>query len=106
MMVLYLSARLISISLSFMHLAHTHSSEWEKQFAALLAYKAKHGHCNAPTKGSPLGRWISKMRKFYKKYDMCKGTKPCGWNDELESRYLKLKHEGFIFSFGAGKGNE
>ena len=46
------------------------------------------------------------MRKFYKKYDMCKGTKPCGWNDELESRYLKLKHEGFIFSFGAGKGND
>ena len=79
------------------------SSAWEKQFTQLLKYRAKHHNCNVPTRGSSLGRWVSKMRKQYRTYDLCK-EKPNDWNDEMEKRYLRLKEVGFVFCFRAGKG--
>ena len=77
-------------------------SAWEKQFTQLLKYRAKHHNCNVPTRGSSLGRWVSKMRKQYRTYDLCK-EKPNDWNDEMEKRYLRLKEVGFIFCAGKGK---
>ena len=69
---------------------------WETTFGELLAYRSKHHTCNVPTKGTNLGRWVSKMRKQYKTYDLRK-EKPDGWNDKMESRYLRLKEAGFVF---------
>jgi hypothetical protein len=43
---------------------------WEDQFAALCAFKAEHGHCNAPrnyAKNRLLGKWVGKQRSAYKK---------------------------------------
>jgi hypothetical protein len=39
---------------------------WEEMFAALVAFKAKHGHCNVPKRGAEhktLGIWVSVQRK-------------------------------------------
>ena len=72
-------------------------SPWEKQFAKLVAYRAIHHNCNVPTRGSSLGRWVSKMRKQYKTYDLCK-EKPKDWNDE--KRLYRLKEVGFVFRAG------
>ena len=72
-------------------------SPWEKQFAKLVAYCAIHHNCNVPTRGSSLGRWVSKMRKQYKTYDLCK-EKPKDWNDE--KRLYRLKEVGFVFRAG------
>lgn len=38
---------------------------WEEMFAALVAFKAKHGHCNVPRKWpehEALGVWVSNQR--------------------------------------------
>jgi hypothetical protein len=40
-------------------------AQWEEQFEALIAYEAKHGHCNVPT-GSQLGNWVGTQRGAYK----------------------------------------
>ena len=40
-------------------------AQWERQFCALAAFKAKHGHCNVPAKypaSPPLGRWLTRQR--------------------------------------------
>lgn len=78
-----------------------HSNAWEKNFTKLLAYRANHKTCNVPTQGSSLGRWVSKMRKQYKMYDLNK-EEPSGWNDEKKNHYQRLKDAGFIFHVGQG----
>jgi hypothetical protein len=40
--------------------------EWEVNFSKLCVFKKKHGHCNVPTKSSPLGRWVSIQRELKK----------------------------------------
>ncbi len=79
-----------------LHSARDNDKTWETIFGELLAYRSKHHTCNVPTKGTNLGRWVSKMRKQYKTYDLCK-EKPDGWNEKMESRYLRLKEAGFVF---------
>ena len=75
---------------------------WETTFEELLAYRSKHHTCNVPTRGANLGRWVSKMRKQYKTYDLRK-EKPDGWNDKMESRYYRLKEAGFVFCAAENK---
>jgi hypothetical protein len=56
--------------LEFMEALHTNWSnlydvKWEQQFACLLEFKRKHGHCNAPTTGAnakKLGCWVNWQR--------------------------------------------
>mmetsp|Transcript_26208 Transcript_26208/g.55305 ORF Transcript_26208/g.55305 Transcript_26208/m.55305 type:complete len:522 (-) Transcript_26208:281-1846(-) len=46
-------------------------ASWDAKFNELVAYKAKFGNCNVPTKyrdNSTLGRWVSTQRAEYKKY--------------------------------------
>ena len=39
---------------------------WTARFLELKKYKKKHGHCNAPRRYGPLGRWIGKQRQYYR----------------------------------------
>ena len=41
-----------------------HRRRWEKNFAALVAYKKAHGDCNAAG-NLPLAHWIARQRKSY-----------------------------------------
>ncbi len=46
-----------------------HAANWEEMFAALVKFKAQHGHCNVPYRYSenpPLGRWVHNQRSNYK----------------------------------------
>ena len=45
------------------------AADWEKNFAALGAYKAKHGRSKVPqawSENPALGRWVAKQRVAYK----------------------------------------
>jgi len=42
-------------------------TEWEDMFNKLMAYKVNHGDCNVPQKWKPLGSWVNRQRKQYKK---------------------------------------
>jgi hypothetical protein len=40
-------------------------AQWERRYRALVAFKAKHGHCNVPAKypaDRRLGQWLSRQR--------------------------------------------
>jgi hypothetical protein len=57
---------------------------WETKFAALKAFKTRHGHCLVPTKNNPtFGYWVSTQRP--KKRRMSK------------ERRKKLERVGFIW---------
>jgi len=42
-------------------------TEWEDMFNKLMTYKVNHGDCNVPQKWKPLGSWVNRQRKQYKK---------------------------------------
>ena len=47
-----------------------YAAYWEEMFAALVTFKAQHGHCNVPhryAENPPLGSWVGAQRKDYKK---------------------------------------
>mmetsp|Transcript_3969 Transcript_3969/g.6058 ORF Transcript_3969/g.6058 Transcript_3969/m.6058 type:complete len:80 (-) Transcript_3969:125-364(-) len=46
----------------------TNDKKWNVRFHQLEAYKAKHGHCNFPTKSGKLGKWIGTQRQYYRDY--------------------------------------
>ncbi len=51
---------------------------WEEQFAALVAYKEKHGHCRIPQKipeTKTLATWCGNVRKAYKNATLAAGKK-------------------------------
>lgn len=46
------------------------NSVWEKKYMQLCDFKEKYGHCNVSlyyASNSVFGRWVSKMREYYKK---------------------------------------
>lgn len=78
------------------------SKDWELAFGKLLEYKAKNGHCNVPTKTSPLGRWVANQRKKYKDWNQ-KNTSPSDANNkEVMRRFDQLEKNGFVFQLGRG----
>jgi len=41
--------------------------KWDLQFATLLEYRGRHGHCRVPTSpGTALSRWVSAQRTAMK----------------------------------------
>ncbi len=45
-----------------------YAANWEEMFAALVTFKAQHGHCNVPRRyaeNPPLGLWVGRQRKDY-----------------------------------------
>ncbi len=48
---------------------NTHQSRWQARFNQLMNFKQEYGHCNVPInyKDRKLARWVSVMRKSYKK---------------------------------------
>ena len=58
----------------------------------LQSYKAKHGHCNVPTKSGKLGRWVKRQRLQYR---LLKEGKPSSMTDE---RVRKLELIGIEWS--------
>jgi len=70
---------------------------FEKRLAELLAFKAKHGHCNALTTPSSenysLGQWCNNVRMYYKKKQKgnCLGTRSSLSQDQI----VRLEALGF-----------
>ena len=63
-----------------------------ERFQELQCYKAKHGHCNVPTKSGVLGRWVGYQRNQYR---YLKDGKRSQITDE---RVQKLELIGFQWS--------
>jgi superfamily II DNA or RNA helicase len=70
-------------------------SNWDERFGELAAYKAQHGHCNAPQHWSEhptLGQWVSRQRR---------------WKDRLlASRRERLDSIGFVWKLFSRSSNK
>jgi hypothetical protein len=58
---------------------------WQRRYKELIAYKQKHGDCNAPGHSGSLGNWVGEQRKKY-----CKGALS-------KEHKTKLDNIGFAF---------
>lgn len=68
---------------------------WEDQFAALVQFKAQHGHCNVPQNWSEkptLGQWVSRQRRAK--------------NRLLASRRQRLDDIGFVWKLFSRSSNK
>ena len=74
----------------------TLEEKWNARFHELEAYKAKHGHCNVPTKSGKLGYWVNTQRTQYR---LSKEGKYSFMTDE---RVHKLESIGFRWSLNFG----
>lgn len=63
-----------------------HDAAWERQYAALCAFKKKHGHCNVPQSHAVLGLWVKTQRVAYKRGKL------------LQKRQAKLESIGFTLT--------
>jgi len=70
----------------------TRKNIWDARFHELVAFKAKHGHCNVPSRSGKLGRWVNRQREQYR---LSKVGKSSYMTDE---RVQKLESIGFQWS--------
>jgi hypothetical protein len=70
-------------------------SRWESRYKALVAYKAEHGHCNAPAReDTGVGKFVSQQRTAYKEKRL---------SDE---RITRLEDIGFTWQVGSSPSSD